>query len=218
MTTTVPSQGSFHDESKIIKVSDKVFDMVSSGQSNIPTVWNSAYLVFQTIPLPSLDMNCNDVTTWITNEGKRNHEETRQVRYSLHSMNVFKKNLLLEERAILWVKVFDMVSSGQSNIPTVWNSAYLVFQTIPLPSLDMNCNDVTTWITNEGKRNRLAKWYHGKVVSCALCDERPDLNGNLFFKCTYSTKIWEVIMDQESLNDNWNDILQILVKLPCNRS
>ncbi|GJY16132.1 reverse transcriptase zinc-binding domain-containing protein [Tanacetum coccineum] len=126
-----------------------------------------------------------------------------------------------------------------------WDGGILseTFPTESLPNPDASdVADKTIWMTNNGNKygfhivlpnthmhtlankrlstqDRLSKWYLGKQVVCPLCELFPDSHEHLFFKCSYSTKIWTELkrkMILEDVTNEWDEILNKITAMAYN--
>ncbi|GJZ26652.1 RNA-directed DNA polymerase, eukaryota, reverse transcriptase zinc-binding domain protein [Tanacetum coccineum] len=80
------------------------------------------------------------------------------------------------------------------------------------------------WLAVKEKLNtqdRMEKWYPNKMFRCSLCNKKPDSHEHLFFKCEFSSKVWEKICEMAKLKlkeDKWENILTEMSKDTGNRS
>ncbi|GJV03161.1 RNA-directed DNA polymerase, eukaryota, reverse transcriptase zinc-binding domain protein, partial [Tanacetum coccineum] len=167
----------------------KVADIVYNGKWKIPNTWLSKYHVLQNMHAPKLKQRCNDTFSWVENDGRR-------CRFSV-------KN------------TWNIMVQGDEKVR--WYGLLWFSQCIPKHTFIL-------WLAVQKRlstQDRLARWYPSKTVSRSLCNECPNSHEHLFFECKYSKKVWEVMkkyMEQEDLNEKWNEILTTLMNLPCNRN
>ena len=53
-----------------------------------------------------------------------------------------------------------------------------------------------SWVAMHGRLNtqdRIVQWFPGKQMQCALCAQGIDSHEHLFFKCRYSSHIWNKV-------------------------
>ncbi|GJY50707.1 reverse transcriptase zinc-binding domain-containing protein [Tanacetum coccineum] len=70
-------------------------------------------------------------------------------------------------------------------------------------------------------QDRLSKWYPNKEMKCALCSTMQDSHQHLFFKCQYSSLVWEKAVTKVKIskgNDDWKEVLECLKALPCRKN
>ncbi|GKD73951.1 reverse transcriptase zinc-binding domain-containing protein [Tanacetum coccineum] len=70
-------------------------------------------------------------------------------------------------------------------------------------------------------QDRIAKWFPGRNTICPLCEECLESHNHLFFKCSYSEKIWTEMRKKSSLNfinNEWEVILKRVIEMSCNNS
>ncbi|GJV47845.1 RNA-directed DNA polymerase, eukaryota, reverse transcriptase zinc-binding domain protein [Tanacetum coccineum] len=76
------------------------------------------------------------------------------------------------------------------------------------------------WMAIKGKlatQDKMMKW-NNEQLWCPLCKKCNDSHEHLFFKCDFSKQIWEGIkgkMYMGSVSDEWGDIVNTMVGLPC---
>ncbi|XP_071715210.1 uncharacterized protein [Rutidosis leptorrhynchoides] len=66
-------------------------------------------------------------------------------------------------------------------------------------------------------QDRMSKWNLSKSYSCALCDEVPDSVAHLFFECSYSRKVWEIMKTKllfKGLSYKIGSVIEVLEKYP----
>ncbi|GKD30010.1 reverse transcriptase zinc-binding domain-containing protein [Tanacetum coccineum] len=62
-------------------------------------------------------------------------------------------------------------------------------------------------------QDRLAIWYLGKHMTCALCRKELDSLNHLFFTCDYSKKVWDILKVNArmcNVNGQWKDTIKYL--------
>lgn len=65
-------------------------------------------------------------------------------------------------------------------------------------------------------QDRLLKWYPSMSMSCPLCNNGHDSHDHLFFKCNYSSKVWQKMRRNSKIQcvvNCWKDVLNELVAL-----
>ncbi|GJT37282.1 hypothetical protein Tco_0937147 [Tanacetum coccineum] len=117
------------------------------------------------------------------------------------------------------------------SVSNVWDCIRPHFEIVPW-------HDVV-WFNNCVPRFSLLLWtvIHGKlktqdllrhwdvntrlVSSCSLCGDQPDSNNHLFFKCGYSTQVWDHMKDLAALSNvvgGYKDVVDFLSSYANRRS
>ncbi|GJR60285.1 reverse transcriptase zinc-binding domain-containing protein [Tanacetum coccineum] len=102
------------------------------------------------------------------------------------------------------------------NPKVAWNSLVWPSQSIPRQSFVL-------WVTVQSRmmtQDRVLVWKPNEIMKCAMCQLCPDSHEHLFFKCTYTHKVWTSM--QRLLNrkysDNWRNVIEEMSKLPANNN
>ncbi|GJU96970.1 RNA-directed DNA polymerase, eukaryota, reverse transcriptase zinc-binding domain protein [Tanacetum coccineum] len=70
-------------------------------------------------------------------------------------------------------------------------------------------------------QDRLSKWYPNRVMKCAMYFEIQDSHRHLFFKCQYSSQVWNKAVLKSKINNgncDWKVILESMKRLPCKKN
>ncbi|GKC87426.1 RNA-directed DNA polymerase, eukaryota, reverse transcriptase zinc-binding domain protein [Tanacetum coccineum] len=102
------------------------------------------------------------------------------------------------------------------NPKVAWNSLVWPSQSIPRQSFVL-------WVTVQSRmmtQDKVLVWKPNEIMKCAMCQLCPDSHEHLFFKCTYTHKVWTSM--QRLLNrkysDNWRNVIEEMSKLPANNN
>ena len=168
---------------------EKVCEMIENGRWKWENEWNSNSFDISNVPILSLNSDDGDRTIWINKDGMKNK----------FSVNRAWKDWRQSEDQVSWHKV-------------VWFS-----HCIPKHSFIF-------WLAilrRLATQDRIAKWYPRRVLQCSLCGSCPDSVDHLFFDCQYTRGIWETMkkmMNLEQMTNNWDEIMDVFMSLPSNRS
>ncbi|GKC05518.1 RNA-directed DNA polymerase, eukaryota, reverse transcriptase zinc-binding domain protein, partial [Tanacetum coccineum] len=76
------------------------------------------------------------------------------------------------------------------------------------------------WMAIKGKlatQDNIMKW-NNSLLLCPLCSKCNDSHNHLFFKCDFSTQIWQEMSHKMNMGlspNNWSEIVNKVAELPC---
>ncbi|GJX49361.1 putative receptor protein kinase ZmPK1, partial [Tanacetum coccineum] len=107
--------------------------------------------------------------------------------------------------------VADLFDDTSWKWPMGWLERFPILQSTNNIVLDSNKADIIIWIDKKNRegnfsirrvwkdfhddqtKDRLAIWYPGKQMSCALCRKEMDSMNHVFFACEFSKKVWDAV-------------------------
>ncbi|XP_021979813.1 uncharacterized protein LOC110875929 [Helianthus annuus] len=154
-----------------------------NGNWRWPQAWLNLFPVLINVTVPAIVPDLEDRLGWKSFEGKIVH---------FSSWDAWN-NLRVRENKVAWVNM-------------VWYG-----QCIPRHSFHL-------WLVIKNKlktQDRLAVWEAGSetnliLMCCPLCKYGRDSRDHLFFQCSFSAKIWNIVnkrVDMGNVNDTWSSIM-----------
>ncbi|KAF5805415.1 putative reverse transcriptase zinc-binding domain-containing protein [Helianthus annuus] len=165
-------------------MSSTVADLIDgNGQWKWPVAWYNLFPVLINLEVPQLSHDMLDRTVWRDLEGKS---------CSFRSL-----------------EVWNVVRHRESIVP--WFNGVWFSQCIPRHSFHL-------WLVIKNKlktQDRLAVWEVGSATNlnlmcCPLCRNNRDSRDHLFFRCSFSSKVWNDIKAMASLDqidDSWQSVM-----------
>ncbi|XP_022015037.1 uncharacterized protein LOC110914557 [Helianthus annuus] len=165
-------------------MSSSVADLIDvNGQWKWPIAWYDLYPVLIDLDVPQLSHNMQDRTIWKDLEGKRCYFRS--------------------------LEVWNVVRYRESLVP--WVNGVWFSQCIPRHSFHL-------WLVIKNKlktQDRLAVWEVGSATNfnlmcCPLCRNNRDSRDHLFFRCSFSSKVWKdvkLMVSLDQVDDSWQSIM-----------
>ena len=166
-----------------------IADIVVNNAWTWPHTWYSRFPILQEVSVPVLLHDQEDTLVWKTHDGMLNSFATDEVWQAIR-----EHGNVVEWYHLVWSKYG-----------------------IPRHSIHL-------WLVMRRRlktQDRLKQWDVGgnvdlNLLQCPLCKGQPDSHGHLFFECSFSRKVWAMVLNEDdlpNLSPIWNDILDWLIPI-----